>query len=218
MERAAMITTKKPQDIVIAIEDSAKQILKSKNEIILGFTGGRSIKGLFPALRYLKIPWDKTHIFMVDERLVPIDSPESNFRQLKEELLNYIKVPVHNIHPLIGDVESYEKEFKEKGGCFDIAIMGVGEDGHVAALFPHFTINNEAELFFKITNSPKPPPKRMSSSRKLLLKTKLGIFLFVGEAKKQAYENFKNKKLTIEDCPVKIAYELPESVLFIDLD
>jgi 6-phosphogluconolactonase len=217
MERTAMIITKKPEDIVKAIEDSAKEILKSKNELVIGFTGGRSIKGLFPALRYLKIPWEKTKIFMVDERLVPIDSPDSNFKQLKEELLDYIKIPVHNIHPLISSVENYEKEFMNHGGCFDIAIMGVGEDGHVAALFPNFTIKNDAELFFKITNSPKPPPKRMSSSRKLLLKTKLGIFLFIGEAKKQAYENFKNKKLSLEECPVKIAYELPKAVLFVDL-
>ena len=82
--------------------EAAKLVKKSIDElnkkyIVLGLCGGRSINSILQALKKENIEWDKIHIFMVDERLVPLDDKKSNFKLIKESLVNVI--PKKNLHP-----------------------------------------------------------------------------------------------------------------------
>lgn len=93
------------------------------------------------------IDWGKVHIFWVDERCVPPNHPESNYRMAKELLVNRLPAPGAAIHRIPGEVppeeaaDLYEAELSAAfGGCpaFDLILLGVGADGHTASLFPDF--------------------------------------------------------------------------------
>ncbi len=190
------------------LKDALSAIILEKGYAVLGLPGGRSIKHFFPVLK--KLPWQKLHLFMADERLVPVNDKESNFRLLKEGFIDGIFIPKENLHPFIMEKEKdcgagrYTEELLKYGG-FDAAILGVGEDGHVAGLFPNYTINNMQKGFFVFHDSPKPPKDRMTASRKLLEGAKLIALLFVGEPKRNAYNMFFDNKIKVEQCPAKFA-------------
>ncbi len=197
--------------------------IKSKKHILMGIPGGRSVKEIFEKLSKSKIDWKKVHIFWVDERFVDLASNESNYMIAKNALIDNLikskKIPKENIHAFDykKGIKAYEKEFKKIGNYFDIIILGVGEDGHVASLFPENSINDDSEGFIHIKNSPKLPKERISASRKLLEKSDTAILLFFGENKKQAFENFKNKKTKVEKCPAKLVENIKNYYVLNDI-
>ena len=147
----------------------AHQILKelgilarTKDKIILGIVGGRSVVPLYDALSHIPTTvWRKVHIFLVDERQVPLEDEESNFN-LAYHYLHW-RVPDSNFHPYHYDkgVDVYNKFFKKHAKKFDILILSSGEDGHIGALYPnHHSILSNKEGFFSMDDSPKPPQNK----------------------------------------------------------
>lgn len=117
----------------------------------VALSGGKTPIGLYQYLASLKgLPWIKTHIFLVDERFVPATDTDSNYRMIRETFLNRISPASENIHPVSTDEPSlqesarrYEEELRaffelQPGGLphFDMILLGLGEDGHTASLFP----------------------------------------------------------------------------------
>ena len=199
----------------LAVEDvtrKIKEILKKKEKVVLGVVGGASISGILKKLSKAEINWTKVHFFMVDERFVPINDKESNFRIVKENLSK------RNLHSFNykKPISYYQKEFNKFGGKFGIVMLSSGEDGHIASLFPnHPSIKNNSDDFIEINKSPKPPSKRMSASRKLIKKSDYSVLLFFGENKKEAYKKFSDEKLSIIECPAKIVKEIKDSLVLI---
>lgn len=209
------------------IKDKIKKLnkIKSKKPILLGIPGGRSVQGIFEKLKdeKLKIDWIKVQIFWVDERFADLASNESNYDLAKETFIDYLikskKLKKENVHAFNykSGIEDYERKFKELGDSFDIILLGAGEDGHVASLFPDYSIKDDSDGFIHIKNSPKPPKERMSASRKLLERSDTAILLFFGENKKQAFENFKNKKISLEACPAKLVEKIKNCYVLCDI-
>ena len=206
------------------LKQAIKTILNQKDSVILAVPGGRSVAGLFSLIADTAgIDWEKVHIFMVDERRVGLDDDASNFKLVKESFGK--KILESNLHPYIFKPENdddglgdYEAELKKYGGKYDIIILGVGEDGHTAALYPnHHSIENQSEYYIKFDDSPKPPPQRMTATLNLLKKSDYAFALFLGEGKKQAFENYKNQGLSIKECPSKLIDEIKNSYVITDL-
>jgi 6-phosphogluconolactonase len=224
------IITKNAEDAVNLLCKKIQDILKEKKYVVMGLPGGRSIKKVFQEFsKHKEIPWKKIHIFMVDERIVHIDSKESNFFLLKKQfgdvLIKKNLIPEENLHPfIINDfkkdygVSEYGKELQKYNESFDVVILGVGEDGHVAGLFPDHTINNNEKNYFYFDDSPKLPKKRMTASRYLIENSKTALIIFLGEEKRDAYENFKDKTTSIEKCPAKIVKKIKDYIIYTDLE
>lgn len=198
--------------------------LKNKENVVLAVPGGRSVVGIYDKLRTCALPWKRIHIFLLDERLVPADHPESNYRLVKEHMGNEIatnmiyqfKYSSNNPNQSIAD---YNYALNRCGGRFDIVLASSGEDGHIASLFPeHHSITRQKSGFFLIDDSPKPPPARMSASCELIRQADTGIVLFLGSGKRTALKNFQNKQLSYHECPAKIMAQLPHHYLLTDLE
>jgi len=140
-------------DFVIGIWDRISQkAVRGTGRFFVGLSGGRTPVDLYHRLSDMKetLGWEKTHVFLVDERFVPFDHPDSNYRMLKETLFDHVPIPRENIHPiptegstLEGSATAYKKDLKKsfrlsENGFpqFDLLILGIGEDGHTASLFP----------------------------------------------------------------------------------
>ncbi|MDO8508260.1 MAG: 6-phosphogluconolactonase [Nanoarchaeota archaeon] len=203
--------------------------LKTQSQVVLAIPGGNSVSGIFSLLKHQHIPWRRVHIFMVDERLVSLDHPDNNFRQAEKNFLEYLvkqkKISKINLHPYIyfnfpneQGVNAYKNELKEISDNFDITLLSSGVDGHVAALFPHHSVKNSSDFFITLNDSPKPPPNRLTASRKFIQKSKTVILLFLGESKSQALKDFQNPKLSIIDCPAKLVQSVEDSHIFTDIE
>ena len=215
--------------VVSIIKKSIKEVSKNKDYITLAIPGGRSVVPIFKLLKQDKrISWKKIHIFMVDERLVPINHKDSNFKLAKDlfigSLLKSGRLPEENVHPFIfkpgkdKGTKIYEKELKGYKSRYDIVLLSSGEDGHIGALYPnHDSINNNAKYFITMKNSPKPPKNRMSMSKNLLLRSKVSILLLASNAKKQAYLDFLNNDVKIIKCPCKLVQKIPKSYVITDI-
>ena len=104
--------------------------------------------------------YSRWHVFWTDERRVPLSDPQSNFRLAETELLP--KLAGARIHPLQGSAADYETELRPFLPL-DLILLGVGEDGHVASLFPGNPATREtARLVAEVHNAPKPPPDRVT--------------------------------------------------------
>ena len=135
------------------------QAVADRGRYLLGLSGGRDPRRTYELLASAPIAetvdWSNTHIFWSDERHVPHDDPESNYRLAKETLLDHVPVPASQIHPFPTDVEprraarQYDHLLREffgapaeslrpldDGTTFDFLLLGMGDDGHTASLFP----------------------------------------------------------------------------------
>ncbi len=213
------------------IRDSVFRVLRSKKCAILAVPGGRSVSGIFRHLMKDRfMPWDDVHLFMVDERLVPVTHEKSNFRLAKETFLQYLvdegRLPKENLHPFVMDnfksdfgAEKYAEELKGCGGVYDIVLLSSGEDGHVGALYPdHHSVRDESEFFIVMHDSPKPPKDRMSMSRSLLLRAETALLLFFGEAKREAFEKFGRDADDYEACPARLVHKIKNGYVFSDTE
>ncbi len=200
------------------------EVLKKKGHAVLAVPGGRSAKEIYAKFREMHFEhWGRVHIFLTDERIVPDGSPESNGRLVEESFVGKLgedgKIPRENIHnfsagkttdrdmeSVKGKLDSYSGELAKLGGKFDIALLGVGEDGHIAALFPnHHSVSDGSENYFSFGDSPKPPKQRMTASAKMIMGTGTAILLFMGDSKKKAMEMYFGEGKDYVSCPAKLA-------------
>lgn len=206
------------------------RLAEKQNQVVVGLCGGRSVAEIFKIISekpdaLSKNALQKIRFFMVDERVVPLRHPDSNYNLVDEHLAVPLvvkgKVKAEQFFPFNGAnpqaLASYNRDLAANGGCIDVALVSAGEDGHVAALFPrHPSFQNEETAFIDFHQSPKPPEHRMSASRKLLLKSETILLLVTGDAKQAAWENYKNSSLKTEECPAKLVDQVPSGFVFTD--
>ena len=125
--------------------------IESRGLCTIALSGGSTPKPLYEAIAAQQLPWDKIHVFWGDERYVPPDHPDSNQLMARRAWLDSVDIPAQNIHPMPTDdadpadaARKYEAHLAEffhlKRGEFpalDVILLGMGDDGHTASLFPH---------------------------------------------------------------------------------
>ncbi len=130
--------------------ESAERAIALRNRFSVALSGGSTPKALYRRLAEGPLPggidWQRVHFFWGDERNVPADHPDSNYRMAAEALLSRVPVPARNIHPIMGEghppeaADAYEAVldgfFAGSAERFDLVLLGVGADGHTASIFP----------------------------------------------------------------------------------
>ncbi|XP_063173483.1 GDH/6PGL endoplasmic bifunctional protein [Candoia aspera] len=180
------------------IEAAAVSAVRRRGEFHLALSGGSSPLALFRQLsgHHYGFPWWQTHVWLVDERCVPLADPESNFGHLHQHLLQHIRIPYFNIHPMpvhlnrrlcVEDDRGLEQYANEIGALvanssFDLVVLGMGIDGHTASLFPH-SVGLEGDRAVVFTESPVKPHQRMSLTLPLINKAKQVSVLVMGRSK-----------------------------------
>jgi 6-phosphogluconolactonase len=106
----------------------------------------------------------------------------------------------------------------ELGFRYDIILLSSGEDNHVGALYPyHHSLADKHHGFIVVDDSLKPPPERMTSSLSLMQTAEAAVLLFVGEAKRKAFEKFNDAVCPAAACPEKLVLAIKDATVFTDL-
>jgi 6-phosphogluconolactonase len=158
----------------------------------LVLAGGSTPKLVYQLLSQAEAEWDKWWIFWGDERCLPVDDAERNSLMAMEAWLNHVAIPKSQIFPMAAEQGAAQgaNDYAEKIALFlpfDGVLLGMGEDGHTASLFPTHQ-HAENETVHAVYNSPKPPSDRVSLSAKVLSDADEVLFLISGAGKQEAYK------------------------------
>ena len=179
------------------VERSARKAIAHRGVFRLGLAGGSTPRGLYAKLASepcrSRIDWTRVEIFWGDERCVPPDHADSNFRMANELLISRLDIPKESVHRIRGELgperaaKRYAEELIAATGedvpRFDLVLLGMGDDGHMASLFPD-TPDLTAERRMVIpTVSPKSPNERVSLSLRTINAARAVVFLVAGESK-----------------------------------
>lgn len=173
----------------------AKKSIFEKDCFSIVLTGGQSVLSLYKILSKADSNWDKWHIYISDERFLPARHKDRNDQTINKIWLDNSTIYKKNIHFIkaeLGLLEAraeYEDTLK-RIDKFDIVLLSMGEDGHIASLFPGHIYPKE-QLVVIEQNSPKPPKERISMSYKQLNKAHYVFKLIMGESKQKAVALFK---------------------------
>ena len=171
------------------ILDAAARAIAARGRFLIVLCGGGTPRGVYRLLRAADADWARWHVYYGDERCVPPDSPERSSRVADQLWLDHVAIPRAQIHAIPAErgpeagAAAYAAELAEVGD-FDLVLLGLGEDGHTASLFPGHPLDGAAVL--PVTDAPKPPPARVSLSADRLGRARAVVFLVDGVGKLDA--------------------------------
>ncbi len=192
------------------------QTLKQQRYFSIALSGGNTPKLLFSVLskgEFGAIPWDNVLLFWGDERCVPPDHPDSNFGMSSQYLLQNIVIPENNIFRIKGEnepakeAERYSQVISEhlqvSNGLpvFDLVLLGLGEDGHTASIFPDQMEMLKSDLICEVAVHPENQQKRISLTAKVINKARSVIFLVTGASKASVVTSILNHHDQAEKYP-----------------
>ena len=180
------------------IKQAATKAIQSKDKFRIVLAGGTTPEIIYKMLSKENFDWSKWEFYLGDERCLPINSPERNSKMIMSTWLNHIDIPAENIHFIPAELGAKDaaKEYAEtikNNMPFDLVLLGMGEDGHTASLFPDH-IFNEEELTHAVFDSPKPPSDRVSMSASSLSNAHQVLMIVTGASKKDSVKAWINGK------------------------
>ncbi len=201
----------------------SSQAFADKGYFSAALSGGKTPVYFYRRLVVSKniVSWDKIHIFLADERFVPPYDKESNYGLIKEHLLNHVKIPDENVHriqtegiTLEQSARRYEEDirrfFRSEGDSipqFDLIMLGIGEDGHTASLFPGASSLTVTERLAIAVTTDRIPHNRISLSLPVLTNAKRIMFLVTGANKAKRVKEIMED----EECTLPAALVLQQS-------
>jgi 6-phosphogluconolactonase len=219
---------KSPQGLMSVVLEIEKTL---PNNPLIGVCGGSSIRPVLEAITLSlegnpESKFANARFLMIDERLVSRDNPESNSKVIREALGLEQENAQHDFQLIEFNTQSpeegvdvYTDLLASHGGSFDLIFLGVGEDSHIASLFPGFQWPTDiSEAFFTFSGSPKPPSDRMSASPRTISSAKKIVLLFFGEGKRTAFERFLKSEETENECPVLMTKKAFSHIVIRDID
>lgn len=200
----------------LVAEEAARQIARAARRAVgqrgrfsLALAGGTTPRRAYELLAETPdVPWGAIDFYFGDERAVPLDDAESNYRMARLAIFDRQSIEEARIHRMRGDADdlaeaarSYESELP---GAFDLVLLGMGEDGHTASLFPGSPALAERTRLVVPVTGPKPPPRRLSLTPLALERAREVLVLVTGLAKADALARALGGPLDAASLPVQV--------------
>ena len=176
-----------------------------QGRFLVALSGGNTPRELYINLARTpyreQIDWSRVHVFWGDERCVPIDDPENNYRQAHDALLGRVPIPARNIHRVQSELEPDEaaKDYASVLAVFaaspldwprfDLVLLGMGEDGHTASLFPGSEVNVASPTLAVTAQYQGRPANRVTLTQVVFNSAHRILFLVSGEGKSETLAN-----------------------------
>ncbi len=203
------------KDLIIA---SAKEAIQKRGVFKLVLAGGTTPEAVYALLAQEVSDWTHWQLYLGDERHLPVNDPERNSQMVTRILLEKTTIPKENIHFIPAEMEinaaaaNYEAIINVMFP-FDMVLLGMGEDGHTASLFPGHS-HPQHELVHAVIDAPKPPSERVSLSVKALSQNTTLLMLITGAGKHDAITQWRNN----ENLPVSQITSLGDIFILVDKD
>jgi 6-phosphogluconolactonase len=189
----------------------AATAIRKRGQFHLVLAGGDTPRAIYKQLRATQTDWSAWHIYFGDERCLPPADPRRNSFMAGEAWLDYVEIPPDQMYTIPGELGAdlaaceYAQTLNTVG-TFDLTLLGLGEDGHTASLFPGHDWGTEPDSpdALAVLDAPKPPPQRVSLSAARLSRSRQIMFLVSGESKRgavaqwRAGENIPARAITAE--------------------
>ena len=200
----------------------------SDREPTVALTGGTIAEAIHRELARLSpgsgVDWTRVSIWCGDERFVAADSPDRNVGQARAAFLDAVGATQVHSAPASDEVasvdesaEAYARAFGEHGAGFDILMLGIGPDGHVASLFPgHPALGAVGTLAVGVPDSPKPPPGRVTFTFEALAGSDAVWFVASGEGKAEAVARALADEGSISETPARGVVGTTETLWWLD--
>lgn len=202
----------RPATIVVAAEELAPkaaewlaealgQALAGGGRASLALSGGKTTGSIYRALAAKPLPWERVDFYFADERCVPPDHPDSNYLLVEDTLLRPVKARPEQVFRMEGerpDREAAARDYDKKlPPVLDVVVLGMGEDGHTASLFPGHSALEEKQRRVLAVVGPKPPPWRLTLTLPVLNGARKVLGVVSGAGKQDAVR----RVLAGEDLP-----------------
>lgn len=189
--RMNIVVHETPDELAYAVAaEISGQIAASDGRFTLGLAGGSSPEPTYRRLREADVPWEQVDAWLSDERWVPPDHPRSNGRMASETLLAHVGARFHR--PPWGEMfrpddsaAHYEAKIRSihPDGAPDLIILGLGDDGHTASLFPGTKAMAEKNRWIVANHVPEHDESRLTATYPLLWRARAIVFVVTGEGK-----------------------------------
>jgi 6-phosphogluconolactonase len=179
-----------------AIIHAADKAIENYGSFSIVLAGGSTPKSIYALLAKQSADWANWHVFINDDRCLPVDHAERNSKMVSEVWLSHVDIPKNQFYAIpseLGPIEgasAYAKTIANVG-TFDLVLFGLGEDGHTASLFPNHAVDNSADVV-PVFDSPKPPAERVTMSQNRLNNTHEALFLVTGAGKQEAVNHWRS--------------------------
>lgn len=170
-----------------AVLAASSEAIAERGTFSVAISGGSLPKILAAGLKHETPAIDKWTVFLADERIVPLDHDDSNYRLIREHFPHMTVIPIDpNLSP-DKCAEDYQSKVVDKLGeqpVFDALLLGLGPDGHTCSLFPgHALLTEKDKIIASISDSPKPPPNRVTLTLPVLNAARSAMFISTGAGK-----------------------------------
>jgi 6-phosphogluconolactonase len=185
-------------DALARVMAASRDAIAQHGAFDIVLAGGNTPRKLYRQLREADTNWNLWHVWFGDERCAPPDDPERNSRMAQDEWLAHVPVPAANVHAISAEEGArdaavlYARELRAID-AFDLVLLGLGEDGHTASLFPGHDrgAHTDSPDAMAVFDAPKPPPERVSLSAQRLSNARHVLFLVEGGGKRDAVAAWK---------------------------
>lgn len=183
------------------ILDAASRAIEQRGAFLIVLAGGATPREVYRMLRRADTNWSRWQVYFGDERCLPAMDAERNSRMAAEVWLDQVSIPQHQVHAIPAErgatagAQAYGETLCGVGE-FDLVLLGLGEDGHTASLFPGRDWGGAADApdVLAVFDAPKPPRQRVSLSAVRLSRTREVLFMVGGEAKHGAVMRWRAGK------------------------
>ncbi|MSP21731.1 MAG: 6-phosphogluconolactonase [Dehalococcoidia bacterium] len=188
------MTSARPQLIVTDnwVEAALAVIIEARPRT-WALAGGSTPRQLYERLATVDLPWADIEVFFGDERCVPPGDPASNYRMAHEALLRHVPATTHRMPGETADAAAYEAVLRARLGvqpALDLVLLGLGEDGHTASLFPGDSALEERTRL--VARVHRPDVDRLTLTLPVLSASKRALFLVTGATKREALRALLN--------------------------